>query len=196
MNYPLTLSFKIVALAPQIYITDASGETICYVKQKLFKFKEQAEVFQDKSRSNKIANIQANKVLDWSARYTFRDAAGNESGSVGRRGMRSLWKAHYDVFNPGDDVSDFSIQEENPWSKVVDSVLGGIPILGFFTGYLVHPSYLAARADGTPAMRLTKQPAFWEGRFSIERLTDLSPREEMNLLLSFIMLNLLERRRG
>lgn len=196
MNYPLTLSFKVVALAPQIYITDASGQTICYVKQKLFKFKEQVEVFQDKSRANKIAHIQANKVLDWSARYTFCDSAGNETGSVGRQGMRSMWKAHYDVFNPGDDVSDFSIQEENPWSKIADSIFGGIPIVGFFTGYFIHPSYLASRADGTPAMRLTKQPAFWEGRFSIEKLTDLSPHEEMNLLLSFIMLNLLERRRG
>ena len=107
-----------------------------------------------------------------------------------------MWKAHYDVFNPGDDVSDFSIQEENPWSKIADSIFGGIPIVGFFTDYFIHPSYLASRADGTPAMRLTKQPAFWEGRFSIEKLTDLSPHEEMNLLLSFIMLNLLERRRG
>jgi|TARA_B100000809_G_scaffold252361_1_gene286991 hypothetical protein len=196
LNYPLTLSFKVVALAPQIYITDASGQTICYVKQKLFKFKEQVEVFQDKSRANKIAHIQANKVLDWSARYIFCDSAGNETGSVGRQGMRSMWKAHYDVFNPGDDVSDFSIQEENPWSKIADSIFGGIPIVGFFTGYFIHPSYLASRADGTPAMRLTKQPAFWEGRFSIEKLTDLSPHEEMNLLLSFIMLNLLERRRG
>jgi len=196
MTYPLTLSFKVVALAPQIYVTDADGQTICYVKQKLLKLKEQVEVFRDQSRTEKVAHIQANKVIDWSARYTFTDPAGNDIGAVGRRGLRSMWKAHYDVFNPGDQNADFSIQEENPWAKIGDSVLGGIPILGFFTGYFIHPSYLAARADGTPAMRLKKLPAFWEGKFNIEKLTDLTPDEELNLLLSFLMLNLLERRRG
>ena len=64
------------------------------------------------------------------------------------------------------------------------------------SGYLFHPRYLATRADGAPAMRLTKEAAFFEGRFRIEKLGDLSPREEMNLLLSYLMLVLLERRRG
>ena len=45
-------------------------------------------------------------------------------------------------------------------------------------------------------MRLTKQAAFFEGRFRIDKLTDLTPREELNLFLSFLMLVLLERRRG
>ncbi|NNC87646.1 MAG: hypothetical protein HKN82_04200 [Akkermansiaceae bacterium] len=196
MNYPLTLRFKIVALAPQMFVEDADGQTILYVRQKLLKLKEQVEVFTDRSRATRLAHIQANRILDWSARYMFTDASGEEIGSVGRKGLRSLWKAHYEVFNPGDEQHDFSIHEENPWAKVADSVVGGIPVLGFFSNYLFHPSYLAARADGTPAMRVTKQPAFWEGRFRIDKLGELSAREELNLLLSFLMLNLLERRRG
>ena len=143
-----------------------------------------------------VATISANRVLDWSARYTFHDAQGNEIGAVGRRGMRSIWKAHYDVFNPGDEVPDFSIREENSWAKVLDSMLGEIPIIGFFTGYFLHPSFLASRADGTASVRLLKQPAFLEGKFSITKLSDMTPREELNVLLSFLMVNLLERRRG
>lgn len=196
MQYPLTLRFKIVALAPQIFVDDANKQPVCYVRQKLLKLKEQVEVFTDKTRSQKLAHIQANKVLDWSARYNFTDAQGNEIGSVGREGMRSLWRAHYEVFTPGDQIPDFSIHEENPWAKVLDATLGSIPILGAFTGYFVHPRYLATRSDGTPAIRLTKQPALWEGKFLVEKLTELSPREEMTLIFSFLMLNLLERRRG
>ena len=196
MQYPLTLRFKIIALAPQIFVEDANGQSICYVRQKLLKLREQVEVFTDRSRSQKLAHIQANKVLDWSARYTFTDLQGAELGSVGRQGMRSIWRAHYEVFDPGEKAPRFSIREENPWAKVVDSTLGGIPLLGAFTGYFVHPRYLASRHDGTPALRLTKQPAFWEGRFRIEKLTELSSPEEMNLIFSFLMLNLLERRRG
>jgi hypothetical protein len=45
-------------------------------------------------------------------------------------------------------------------------------------------------------MRITKQPAFFEGRFKIDILGEMTPREELNLFLSFMMLVMLERRRG
>lgn len=196
LQYPLTLSFKILALASQATVTDASGKTVLYTKQKLLKFKEHVEIWTDKSQGTRLAEIKANKVIDWSARYFFTDAENAPIGSVGRRGWRSLWKAHYEVFNPGDSNPDFSIQEGNAWVKVLDGIVGEIPILGMFSGYFLHPSYIATRSNGTPAMRLTKQPAFWEGRFQIEKLSDVTPREELNLFLSFLMMILLERKRG
>ena len=196
LQYPLQLSFKILALASQATVTDATGKTVIYTKQKMFKFREHVEIFTDKSRATLLANINASKVIDWSARYNSTDASGQPIGSVGRKGWRSIWKAHYETFNPGDDVPDFSIQEENPGAKVMDSLLGGIPIIGMATGYFFHPKYLAARTDGQQAMRLTKQAAFWEGRFKIEKLGVASPREELNLILSFLMLVMLERKRG
>ncbi len=196
LQYPLTLSFKILALASQATVTDANGHTVLYTKQKLLKFREHVEIWTDKSQGTRLAEIKANKVIDWSARYFFTDAQGAPLGSVGRRGWRSLWKAHYESFHPGDERPGFSIQEGNPWIKVADSIIGDLPIVGMFSGYFLHPSYQASRADGVPAMRLTKQPAFWEGRFQIEKTADLTPREELNLFLSFLMLILLERRRG
>ena len=196
MNYPLNLSFKIVAIAPQIFVNDAQRSPICYIKQKLFKFKEDIQVYSDPSKSRQIASIKANKIIDWSARYFFTDPQGNDIGSVGRQGMKSIWRARYDVFNPGDEAADFKVQEENPWTKVFDGLIGGIPIIGAFSGYFFHPSYMATRADGTPVMRVQKQPAFFEGKFTIEKLADLSPQEEVNLIYSFLMLLLLERERG
>ena len=135
-------------------------------------------------------------MIDWSARYHSTDAAGEAIGSVGRRGWRSMWKAHYETFNPGDNSPDFSIHEENAWIKVADSIVSDIPIVGMFSGYFLHPSYLASRSNGALAMRLTKQAAFWEGRFQIEKLGEMTAREELNLFLSFMMLVLLERKRG
>jgi hypothetical protein len=196
IQYPLTLSFKVLALASQATVTDATGRTVLYTKQKLFKFREHVEIWTDQSQGTRLAEIKANKVIDWSARYFSTDAHGGEIGSVGRRGWRSIWKAHYETFNPGDSTADFSIQEENVWTKVLDSIFSDIPIVGMFSGYLFHPSFLATRADGTPAMRMTKQPAFWEGRFQIDKLSDMTPREELNLCLSLMMLVLLERKRG
>jgi hypothetical protein len=196
IQYPLILSFKVLALASRATVTDATGRTVLYTKQKMFKFREHVEIWTDASQGTRLAEIKANKVIDWSARYFSTDADGGDIGSVGRRGWRSIWKAHYETFNPGDNVPDFSIQEENAWTKVLDAIFSDIPIVGMFSGYVFHPSYLATRTTGEPAMRMTKQPAFWEGRFQIEKLGEMTPREEMNLFLSFMMLVLLERRRG
>jgi hypothetical protein len=80
---------------------------------------------------------------------------------------------------------------------MLDGMVGGIPILGMFTGYMLHPSYTAARVVGdAPVMRLTKQPAFWEGVFKLETAGAADEGEQLALLLSFLMMNLLERQRG
>jgi hypothetical protein len=78
----------------------------------------------------------------------------------------------------------------------MDSILGGIPVVGMATGFLFHPKYLATRTNGQPAMRLEKKAAFFEGKFEITKLGEMTPREELNLILSFMMLVLLERKRG
>ena len=55
---------------------------------------------------------------------------------------------------------------------------------------------LMALAAGAPLMRLSKQPAFFEGRFRIEKLAEMSPQDETRAVLGFLMMVLLERRRG
>ncbi|MCX6853764.1 MAG: hypothetical protein NTV80_02540 [Verrucomicrobia bacterium] len=196
MNYPLSFRFKLLALSPQIYIQDSTGKSVCYVKQKLFRLKEKVEVFSDDTQQNLISTISADRILDWSARYTFRDAAGNELGAVGRRGMRSLWSAHYDIFSPGSTTPAFSIREENPMAKLLDTFLGQIPIIGMFTGFFFHPRFLTTRADGSPIMRLTKQSALFEGKFQLDQITPVTEGEETAIILAYLMMNLLERSRG
>ena len=194
MQYPLTLSFKVVALAPQIFLSDAQGNPICYVKQKMFKLKEAVQVFTDSTKSTELCSIAADRVLDFSACYRFTDVSGDEFGSVRRKGMRSLFKAHYEIEDDG--VVQGSINEENAWAKVMDSVFGEIPILGLFTGYLFHPKFLVTRNDGTPILRVEKQPAFFEGKFKLEKLAEMDATEEMRAFMAVIMMTLLERRRG
>jgi len=195
MQYPLTLAFKIMALAPQISVHDASGQLRFYVKQKLFKLKEAVSVFADEQQTQLMYKMQADRVIDWSARYRFTDAAGNEFGSVKRQGMKSLWRARYDIMQGEQVVA--TIQEENPWVKVMDRLLGEIPIIGMFAGYLFHPAYSVRRADQTVIMRAVKQPAFLQGKFLIEKqVDDLQKQDEARVMLSIFMMLLLERLRG
>ena len=156
------------------------------------------EIFTDKTKNTKLGTIKANKVLDWSARYFFESISGAEIGSVGRKGMRSLWKASYETFNPSEDTPDYHITEENPVAKIFDCLIGEIPIVGMASSYLFNPKYLATQNNGGKAvMRVTKKPALWEGKFQIDKLSEeLTPQQELNLIFSFIMLLLLERSRG
>jgi uncharacterized protein YxjI len=194
MNYPLQLSFKILAIAQQVTATDANGQVAFYVKQKAFKLKEDVTVFRDVEQKQPIYNIKADRVFDFSARYNFTDNVGNVIGSIKREGMKSLWKARYNILD-GDNVV-MTITEENPWIKVLDALLGEVPVLGMLTGYFLHPAYLVSRPDGTVLMRLQKQQAFFEGRYGVEKRSELEALEETRILLSLIMMVLLERSRG
>ena len=200
MNYPLTMTFKILAVAPQIFVRDASGAEIMYVKQKLFKLKEAINVFSDQSQSRQLYSLKADRIIDFSARYNFSDSQGMNMGAVKRRGMRSIWKASYDVFD-GDQVA-FQIQEENAFVKVMDALFGEIPVIGMFSGYVFNPAYLVTRAGsagqpGPTVMRLSKQPGFLESSFKVEKVDQtLSAKEEEQILLSLLMMTLLERSRG
>lgn len=197
MQYPLTLSFKIIALAPQIYVRDASGREILYVKQKLLKLKEKIQVFADSSQSRQVYEINADRILDISPRYSFTGSQGQGVGSVKRRGARSFWKATYEVADASGRTI-FLIEEENPWVKVLDGLLGDIPVLGVFAGYFLHPRYDVKRVDrGTLAFRVSKHRSFLESRFEIEELEPgTGESEEIPVLLSILMMTLLERERG
>jgi hypothetical protein len=109
--------------------------------------------------------------------------------------MRSIWRASYDIYDERNNQV-MSVKEEKPWAKVFDSLLGEVPLLGIFTGFFFHPSYLVSATTGQPIMRLQKQRAFFEGKFTIEKLAELQPIDETRTLLGVTMLLLLERTRG
>ena len=86
MNFPLQLRFKVLAPAPQIFVTDATNNEVFFVKQKLLKLRDAINVFSDHNQTRQVATIQADRIVDFSARFHFTDASGPALGSVGRRG--------------------------------------------------------------------------------------------------------------
>lgn len=197
MNYPIDLSFKLLALASQIRITDASGQMLGYVKQKMFKLKEDIRIFTDDSQTTQIFGIKADRIIDFSAKYNFTDRNGTLLGSIRRKGMRSLWKTHYEIYDEREQLV-MEIHEESAWVKVFDALIGQIPVVGAFTGYLFNPAYLITRAGQPTALvgRLAKQPAFFEGKFQLTQQGPMNEMEETRLMLSVLTMTLLERSRG
>jgi uncharacterized protein YxjI len=194
MQYPLEIRFKLFALSQQIAIRDATGNSVLYVKQKMFRLKEKIEVFSDSDVKQKLFEINADRMLDFTANYRFTAADGTDWGTVRREGMRSLWAAHYDIYEQGQ--IDMTIREEEPWKKLVESLIGEIPILGFIAIYMLNPSYLVRMADGRAVLRLVKKPSIFERYFVVERLGEIDPDDELRALLSIIMMVMLEKSRG
>lgn len=159
LTFPIQFKFKIGTLSNDFTATDARGKVVAYVKQKLFKLKEDISVFSDETQTKVNYKIKADRWLDWSAAYSFYDEQNVEFGKIARKGWRSIWKAEYDIIDQN-EAPQYKVKEENGWVKVFDSVLGEIPILGFFTGYLFNPSYLLTDNNGKPIVRLKKQASF------------------------------------
>lgn len=193
LHFPLDFKFKIFTPSNDFSVFDANGKEVAYTRQKIFKLKEGIEIFQDASRRQRLYQIHADRILDFNANYRISAEDGRRLGSVRRKGMRSLWRTHYQVYDAAGQFL-YDIRETNPWIAVADGLVGEIPVLGWLTGYFLNPSYSITDAGGQEAYLLKKTPSFMERRFSLEKLGS-APHDEL-VTLSTMMLMLLERRDG
>jgi hypothetical protein len=195
MNFPLDIRFDLLAIGNRISVRDGQGRLIYYVKQKAFKLKEAVTIFADENQTRALYTIAADRIIDISARYRIEDAGGVEVGVLQRQGMRSLWKAHYEVQEAGRPA--FVIREENAWVKVLDTLLGAIPIVPLFTGYFLHPAYRVSQGEDQPTLlRVLKRPAMFEGRFRVDAIAAVEGPSIDLAVVSVLMMLLLERDRG
>jgi hypothetical protein len=161
----------------------------------MFRFLEEVVVYRDKEKAEEMYRIKADSWLDFTASYMLIATNGIIRGRVLRKGWASLWKARYELYDDRNNPN-LLIQEENPWVKVADSLLGEIPLVGTITGYIFNPSYKVLRMDGTLVARLRKEPSLLGRQFSVTKLAELDSQEEERLVLGLMMMILLERRRG
>ncbi|WP_124979754.1 LURP-one-related/scramblase family protein [Nonlabens xiamenensis] len=195
LQYPIRFSFKITTLSNDFTAKNASGQTIAYVKQKMFKLKEAITIYSDESKSKVLFTIKANKWLDFSAAYSMFDANGNEIGKIARKGWRSMWKAEYDIVDQNNNPQ-YKVQEANAWVRVADSMVGEIPVLGFFTGYMFNPTYNVTNKAGQIVVKLKKQASFFGKEFELVKTADIDEDDKERVMLGLMMMILLERRRG
>lgn len=195
IKFPINFQFKITSLANDFIATDASGKTIAYVRQKMFKLKEDIQIFSDDTKSKVIYSIKADRWLDFSAAYAFFDTDGKEFGKIARKGWRSIFKSEYEIIDEAQNVQ-YTIREENAWVKVMDSLIGQIPIISMFTGYLFNPSYMMTNTSAKEIIRLKKLPSFTGRNFELSKLGELDSDDDDRVMLGFMMMLLLERRRG
>ena len=195
LQYPLFLKFKLTTLSSDFTITDSNENSLAYVRQKMFRLKEDVVVFNNESKSQENFRIRANQWIDFNASYAITDSFGKNLGKIARKGMRSIWKATYNIFDQN-DTQKYKVQEENAWVKVLDGMVGEIPIIGMFTGYFLNPSYIVHDNNGKEIYRLRKMPSFFGRKFQLDQINDIADHEETLVVLSLMMMVLLERAKG
>jgi uncharacterized protein YxjI len=197
MQFPLFLRFKLVALASQIFVKDSNGNTVAYVKQKLFKLKEAISIFRDSTQAELLYKIAADRIIDLSPRFTITKADGTILGSIKRQGMRSFLKSHYDLYRGENSQTPVGVlKEENAWVKFLDGLVSQIPLVGMFCGFFLNPTYVVLDQAGAPVLRIHKMKAFFEGKFKIEQLSVMQEGEVEFYTLAILMMTLMERSRG
>ena len=195
LQFPLNFRFKISTLANDFTATDANGKVVAYVKQKMFKLKEDIVIYSDESQTKTHYRIKADRWLDFSAAYTFYDANENTIGKVVRKGWRSLWNTKYELIDQF-EKAQYNIREEKAWVKVMDGIFGEIPLVGMLSGYLFNPTYLLKNRKDEVIVKLKKQPSFWGREFLVEKVGTIDNDDDDRIMLGLIMMILLERRRG
>ena len=195
LNYPLHFLFKIFTPSNDFTVTDNGGQEIAYTRQTIFRIKEAVEVYGNSRREQVRYTLKADRIIDFNAVYTLRDAAGQTIGKLKREGMRSLWRTSYTLLDAAERPA-FTIKEANPWVALADGTLSEIPIIGMFTGYFLNPTYLVTDTQGREAFRLRKEMSLMERKFSLNKTGQATPEQETLVVLGLMMLLLQERGDG
>ena len=195
LNFPIKLNFNISTLANDFTAKDTHGQTVAYVKQKLFKLKEDITVYENENKNTINYKIKADKWIDFSTAYSITNNKGKEIGKLARKGWASMWKAHYELIDQF-QRPQYHIREESVLIRFLDSLLGQIPILGLLTGYFFHASYLVTNDVGEVFVKLKKEPSLFGNKFEIIKLKEMDNDDDERIILGLMMMILLEKRRG
>ncbi len=87
-----TVKERRLTFGRQYRVFDAQGGLLAYVKQKMFKLKEDIVFFADESKQQEVLRLQATKILDFSANLQVTDPQDGPLGFVRHKGWRSLFR--------------------------------------------------------------------------------------------------------
>lgn len=194
LQYPLHFKFRITSLANDFSATDAHGNSIYYVREKIFTWRDHIMVYRDESKAELIYELRSNKLIDFQQTFTISDNNGRVVGKVRRKSIKSLWRSTFNLMD-SEDRLDHTIKEKNPWVKLWDGLFGELPIVGMLSGYFFNPSYILRNDLDEPMFEIIKEPSFFGRKFKVNKLTDKDVDDE-RFVLSLMLMVLMERSNG
>lgn len=194
LQYPLHFRFRVTSLANDFSAKDALGNSIYYVREKIFTIRDHIMVYRDESKAELLYELKSNKLIDFQQTFTITDRTGKVIGKVRRKSIKSLWRSTFNLMD-SNDQQDHTIKEKNPWVKFWDGLFGELPLIGMLSGYVFNPSYILRDNNEEAVFEITKEPSFFGRKFIVNKLTDKEVDDE-RFVLSLMLMILIERRNG
>ncbi|MDQ4065122.1 MAG: hypothetical protein M3161_03655 [Actinomycetota bacterium] len=117
---------------------DTPGQVICFVRQKMFKFKEDVRFFTDQSQTTLLMKIKARQRFDPRATYDVTDANETKIGAFQKVFGKSLFRSSYRLFDAaGQEVA--TATELKLWVALFRRLIGFVPNIGNFANWLPIP---------------------------------------------------------
>src|SRR5215831_16343858 len=94
---------KIFAFAPQFFFLDLNGNTLAYLRKKVFTWKDEIRIFTDEQQTMELLSIKARKIIDWGTAFDVTDSINQQKvGALKRRGWKSLLRKEYTILDAND----------------------------------------------------------------------------------------------
>lgn len=94
---------KIFSFRPQFQFYDANGNTLAFLRKKIFSWKDEIRVFTDETLSLELLTIKARKIIDWGSAFDVTDSINRQkAGSLKRRGWKSLLRSEWLIADAND----------------------------------------------------------------------------------------------
>ena len=117
---------------------DTPGQPFCFVRQKMFKFKEDVRFFTDESKTAELMRIKARQRFDPRATYDVTAPDGSKIGMFQKVFGASLLRSTYKIFDPeGNELAIAT--EQNPVVAVLRRLVAFIPNIGGLANWLPIP---------------------------------------------------------
>lgn len=94
---------KIFSLVPQFRFVDLNGNSLAFLRKKVFTWKDEVRVFTDESQTMELLYIKARKIIDWGTAFDVTDSINHQKvGALKRRAWKSLLRKEWIILDEND----------------------------------------------------------------------------------------------
>ena len=91
---------KVWTFAPKFHIRDLNGNTLAFLRKKVFTLKDEIRVFTDEDQSMELLHIKARKVIDWGTAFDVTDSINRQRvGVIKRQGWKSIVRKEWTIMD-------------------------------------------------------------------------------------------------
>lgn len=162
---------------------DSPGQVFCFVRQKMFKFKEDVRFFTDDSMRTEVMRIKARQRFDPQATYDVTTPDGTVVGRFQKVFGRSLFRSTYRLFDAtGEEVA--LATEQNRTVAFFRRLVGFIPYIEQVANWLPIPYHFVFLRGDEVLGHHRRQPWKLRDTYTIDLTADRERTLDRRLILA------------